>query len=529
MFLFNKFAVVALLVVSGFAQGNALTGTVKDESTNIPIVGAKVSLANQGVTVVTNSEGEFTLKYENSDSPSVIQVTERRYWQREIPSSLNDSSPLNVRLQAKKQRLIITTDIGGVDPDDLQSLLHALLLSNEYDLEGIIYGHAWVESSPERGRSRIEKAIDAYGKVYENLTVHSTEYPTPNYLRSIVRAGQAEPRMEGAGKGKDSEGSNLIVTLVENDDPRPVWINAWGGANTIAQAFWKVNATRSKGDLDKFVSKVRVYDILGQDDSGSWIAKTFPNVTYIRNADGVYGWAPEKAWTAEHVQSHGPIGSLYPTSKWATEGDSPAFLHLASRGLNNPNSLTQGGWGGRFGAQKTTGVKLFSWAEKTPEVYAHEQTLKPYALYTNTAEGAAAIKKWQPDIDNSLAVRMDWSVTPNWTDANHFPVAILEGDKTRQILERSVTAGEEIILSADGSSDPDNDSLVFSWLYYNKASTYDGAVDLQGHTTPAVKIKVPEDSFGKTIHIILAVRDSGAPTLAAYRRMILKVKNPSPP
>lgn len=526
MTLFKTLLITFMLLVVQAVQGQTIEGVVLDTHTFLPVSGAQVKLKREGIAAITNNAGEFSLLSDKSSSvlSDNLIVMHKLYWKKELSVNALSKSDIQINLQAKKPRLIITTDLGGEDPDDLQSLIHALLLSNEFDLQGIIYGHAWVDSDLERGRQRIESAIDAYAKVYTNLKVHSDEYPSPEYLRSIVKSGQATPTMAGTGEGKDSQGSALIIDMVdENDDPRPIWLNAWGGANTIAQAFWKISHTRSAPAIKAFVNKLRVYDILGQDDSGSWIAKTFPEVFYIRNINAVYGWAPDKQWVTENIKQHGPLGALYPYAKWAFEGDSPAFLHLAARGLNDPDEITQGGWGGRFGPEKKTGVKLFSWAEKTKTVYAHEQKLMPYALYTDTQEGINSIKKWQTDIHNSLAARLDWTTKSKRHEANHFPVAILNGDITRQILEISIEPGQQFTLDASGSSDSDGNTLHYSWQFYRPASSYKGEVEIHDSNLLTTTVKVPADASGKNIHILLVIHDDGLPSLAAYRRVILNV------
>ncbi len=58
---------------------------------------------------------------------------------------------------------------------------------------------------------------------------------------------------------KDSEGSEWIINVVDKEDTRPVWIAAWSGMNTLAQALWKVSHTRTPKDVEKFVSKLRMY------------------------------------------------------------------------------------------------------------------------------------------------------------------------------------------------------------------------------------------------------------------------------
>lgn len=523
MTLFKTLNVLVGLFLVGTAQAGTVSGVVRDKQTLLPVSGAKVALLKDGTSGTTDRAGKFSLLSDFSGADTLV-VTDKKYWEKKVSVAFSAASNLDVKLQASKQRLVITTDVGGGDPDDLQSFVHAITLCTEFDLEGIICGHAWVPVNLDRALQRVESTIAAYEKVLPNLKVHADGYPSPAYLRSIVRKGQTDARMQGVGEGKDSPGSDLIIAVADKDDPRPVWLNAWGGANTIAQAYWKVKNTRSPEEVKKFVNKIRVYDILGQCDSGSWIAKNFPNCFYVRNGQqGVYGWAPSKSWTKEHVQSHGPMGKVYPTSKWATEGDSPAFFHISSRGLNDPDEIAQGGWGGRHGPEKKTGVPLFSWAQKDAICNAHDKKLRPYYIYTNTSEASGAISKWKQDIFNSQAARMDWTIASKREEANHFPVAVLNGDTTMQIMDMTVKPGQQVSLSAAGSSDPDGNALAYSWQFYDEASSYDGNVFIQGSDSSTVEVTVPSDASGKNIHIILVLHDDGTPRLHAYRRMILNV------
>jgi hypothetical protein len=137
--------------------------------------------------------------------------------------------------------------------------------------------------------------------------------------------------MKGVGEGKDSEGSKWIIAIVDRGDPRPVWVAVWGGANTLAQALWKVKQDRSPEEVEKFVGKLRVYTISDQDDAGPWLRRTFPGLIYIVSPGGDYaratwsGISGEKQykfsgpdfslvsndWIDEHVQhGHGPLGRL---------------------------------------------------------------------------------------------------------------------------------------------------------------------------------------------------------------------------
>jgi Cellulose-binding Sde182, nucleoside hydrolase-like domain len=65
---------------------------------------------------------------------------------------------------AERPRVLVSTDIGGTDPDDFQSMVHFLLSADLFDVEGIVsspYG-------PGR-REHILQVIDLYAADYPNL------------------------------------------------------------------------------------------------------------------------------------------------------------------------------------------------------------------------------------------------------------------------------------------------------------------------------------------------------------------------
>lgn len=415
-----------------------------------------------------------------------------------------------------RPRIINTTDLGA-DPDDEQSLVRQLVMANEYDIEGLIVSTGcWKKS--QTSTEMLDKIVDAYADAHPNLAVHSKDFPTPNYLRSITALGQLGYGMSDVGTGKDSAGSNLIIESVDRDDPRPVWAMCWGGCNTIAQALWTVKQTRSEEALAQFVSKLRVYDVLGQDDAGTWIAKTFPDLLYIRATGIVYGWQPSDEWLAEHVQSHGPLGAVYPDRQWASEGDTPAFLHVYPNGLNDPSDVSQGGWGGRFEAEKKAGIRGMRCMKGEDADY------DPYHMHGDAAEGATSINRWKVAIENDFEARMDWSISDSYEDANHHPVALLNGDESRNILEQSVEAGAQISLSASGSRDPDGDAVTYYWSIYEEASSYAGPVQIVDQNGVDTFLYIPADATGQNLHIILEVTDAGSPALTTYRRAIFAIE-----
>lgn len=415
-----------------------------------------------------------------------------------------------------KPRIINTTDLGA-DPDDEQSMVRQLVSANEFDIEGLIVATGcWKKS--QNNTEMLDNLVKAYSRAYPNLKIHADGYPSPEYLKDISVMGQYVYGMGDVGTGKDSPGSELIIRAVDKDDPRPVWVMGWGGMNTVAQAIWKVRESRSPAELEKFLSKLRLFDVLGQDDSGAWIAKNFPEVFYIR-ATEVYGWAPSDEYIDENIQSHGPLGAAYSDRKYATEGDSPSFMHIYPTGLNNPEQIDQGGWGGRFSFTKKAGIRSMSCVNKE-----NETKYDPYYMYGNTSEGSEAIKRWSKAYNNDFAARMDWSITDNYSDANHHPIAVLNGDKTKQVLEIKAAPGSTVELSAEGSSDPDGNAITYSWSFYDDPSSYDGALNIQNKSSVSATLKIPQDAGGKTIHIILKIHDNGEPNLYAFRRIIVNVE-----
>ena len=108
-------------------------------------------------------------------------------------------------LVGHRYRVLVSTDIGGTDPDDFQSMVHFLVYADLFDIEGLV-------SSPYGpGRKKhILQVIDCYEKDYVNLKTYSDQYPTPDALRAISKQGETE-RAPYAGVRRSTEGSRWIV------------------------------------------------------------------------------------------------------------------------------------------------------------------------------------------------------------------------------------------------------------------------------------------------------------------------------
>ncbi len=418
-----------------------------------------------------------------------------------------------------KTRVINITDLLA-DPDDEQSLVRMLVTSDQIELEGIIVSTSCFRPYQDQSAmDRLNKITDAYGEALPNLQIHSSSYPSVEYIKSISVMGQTGYSMGDVGEGKDSDGSELIIAAVDEDDDRPIWINLWGGGNTLAQALWKVKNTRSEEDVAEFVSKIRVYDVLGQDEAGAWIVTNFPELLYIR-ANLVYGLNQSITEQGEEyidsIQSMGALGAVYPDAAWAYEGDSPSFMYQLPTGMNDPEHIDWGSWGGRFSLEKKENIKSMDAVE-------NEGEYQPYYMYGDAQDAWDSIVRWGDAAQNDFLARMIWSVTDNYDGANHHPVAVLNGDETLDTLEINASAGEVVTLSAEGSYDPDGDKLSYSWFSYSVPSEYTGVISIDDNEQETASFTVPENASGKSIHIILEIHDNGSPSLYAYRRIIINV------
>jgi len=218
---------------------------------------------------------------------------------------------------------------------------------------------------------------------------------------------------------------------------------------------------------------------------------------------------------------------VYPRWEFMMEGDTPSFIGLINNGLNVPERPDYGGWGGRYELYTPRLMKWHLQAETRPIWSNAEDEVLGIDGRWQT-DNHATIWRWRAAVQNDFSARMDWTIKP-YAEANHPPVPRLGHPD-----EIKSSPGQRVDLSAEGTSDPDDDALSYEWFYYNEAGTFALSSGVSGQPLTIRNFDQQKASFivptqrvmkpgtGK-MHIILAVTDHGTPRLTRYRRVVVDV------
>jgi hypothetical protein len=471
--------------------------------------------------------------------------------------------------QSTNHRLIVLADMGN-EPDEVQQMVHMIMYSNEFDIEGLVavsgkYLHS-AHRLPERTRlypDLFHMIIDAYQKDLGNLKKHATGWPEPDYLRSIVASGQPDYGLAGAKEGNSTPGSDLIIKSVLKKDQRPVYIVVNAGSNTLAQALMDYEAKHSKKEMDAFIAKIRVFENGAQDNAGAWICAKYPEIRWVRSnyqtycyggpqkrgklkeyEIGPYTWEPydysflgQHHWALDHIKAdHGWLGKAWPLRQmnngslhFLEGGGTIPWMGLIHKGLSDINEPHWGGWSGRF-----TKDKIKNEWSRHKDIQVDEEKYGDFYLQTEAADSwvdseygnsynneYTPIWRWRRAMFNDFKSRMDWCIE-EFENANHPPIAAINGSSEEKIRLMNVKAGKIIEFDASASTDPDGDALAFNWFIYKEAGTYASEIKLENTNSSLVSITIPKEAKSSEIHLILEIRDDNKiASMYDYRRVVL--------
>lgn len=306
--------------------------------------------------------------------------------------SAEGERPEGGALSGRRPRVIVSTDIGGSDPDDFQSMVHYLMYADVFDTEGLI------ASPPGRGRTPdILAVIDAYARDLPTLKKHGPRFPSSADLKAVTKQGalKAAPKK---GYSQATEGSSWIVARAQEEDSRPLYILVWGSITDVAQAVHDAPAIKSR---------IRVYAI------GSWNTRQDPaarDYLFKHHRDlwwiesdttfrGMYvggdqsGDLHNRSFLSQHVKGHGALGDFLVRKKGDIKmGDTPSVLYML---CGDPGDPSGPHWGGSY--LKT-------------DHGTHYWTDRPAAAFREGKRypGAKTVNKWRVQYLRDWQKRMAW-------------------------------------------------------------------------------------------------------------------------
>lgn len=492
-------------------------------------------------------------------------------------------------------RTIVTQD---AEIDDQNSLRHFLLCSNQVEVQGIIQTSSvfhWIgvkgkETPPPSGdpfgidpKARFDQCfrwpgtdwmaeeISDYEEVYPLLCRHAEGYPTPEYLRSITKVGNIGYPGE---MDAPSEGSELIRSRILDSDPRTLYIQVWGGTNTIARALLDIENEYSScenwKELHAAIEAKVVLTACGEQDDTyrSYIAEKWPNIKFVKClqmmsyaypwrtmphgesfdtlcADfmqreilshkakliqGYATWMDGKLYEGEESdQQFGQDGITdiwfgrkfglpdYEKYDFLSEGDSPTYFCLMDWGFRTLEDFAYGGISGRY-------VKKIEKNSKGEALDYYDVTTEGYLTEENELHEVESMWRYTAALQKDFAARCAWTDTECYEDAEHPPIVVVEDG-----CDRTVCAGDAVTLrvyayvpSSLGAES--GEAAGISWRFYPEAGSYSGIYPTLNVGENTVHFTVPSDALpGQTIHLIAEAIAPGHLSLRHFAQIIFHV------
>ena len=245
-----------------------------------------------------------------------------------------------------KSRVIISSDIGGTDPDDFQSTIHLLMYADLFEIEGLV-------SSPYGKGRKMDflDMINLYEKDFDLLRTQSSSFPQPDSLRKVCKQG-AVSAAPFKGFDTSTEGSEWIIDCAKKPNDQSLWVLVWGGLEDLAQALH---------DAPEIKEKIKVYWIGGPNKKWSinayaYIAQNHPDLWMIEANATYRGWFMDskspidmnaETYFDNYIQERGAMGKAF-KNYYKGEikmGDTPSLAYIMN---GNPNDPMGESWGGSF-------------------------------------------------------------------------------------------------------------------------------------------------------------------------------------
>lgn len=500
--------------------------------------------------------------------------------------------------EKKKIRTIITQD---AEVDDQNSLRHFLFYANEMELQGIVQTSSifhWIglpgAKRKERTISEHEfpgavdepydkpyrwtgtdwmfRTVDDYEKDYPKLSRHAEGYPAPDELRDMIKIGNVgyPGEME-----YPTEGSELIREKILDEDPRTLYLQVWGGTNTIARALLDIQKQYETDDgwpqLKETITKKIVITACGEQDPTyrEYIAEEWPGIRFVKTLQMesyAYPWfimpegeSKDCLWSefmkqeilftdsalaggyctwldGKYYEGEGERGQFGTNEKIAdsfldgfpvdlkegcgpkqydflSEGDSPTFFVFLDWGFRTLEDFTYGGLSGRY-------VREHGQRNSKGEDLNVWNVVKDW--YTDRdGKETEEESMWQyvADIQRDFAAHAGWcdaeaegEYRPRFRIENGVDYTVKPGERvTFRILPESRTAGRD-------------SNIAYTWKIYKEASTACAAGLAVKAEHLSGTLDIPADAKSKDqIHVIVKAQGSGHYHLTYYQQIIISV------
>ncbi len=347
----------------------------------------------------------------------------------------------------------------------------------------------------------------------------------------------------------DTDGSLLIKDCIMDDRDDLLFLQVWGGTNTIAAALRSIEEEYKDTDqwedvYNKVCSKIQIWIDLDQDNTlNDYILPNWPDIPIIVSYDQFWAFGyPWKNLIPEEYQKYfeedfmdeniandkNPLAEIYYNNlnspeaesmghtglNFLSEGDTPNFFYILDNGLRSYEDPTYGGWAGRFD-------KVFP-SQSGKGIYTNGTLVG--GLWSEASDDGDRYKpvyRWIDDFQNEFAARMEWC-TASYEEANHEPVIQIE-----EGIDLTAAKGGTITLTPK-TYDPDGDNVSVTSWQYGDADTYGGDVEITEGENGQISFVVPDDAkSGDTIHIIFEAQDDYKLPITRYQRVIVTVMDES--